>query len=124
MLTRDEALALFDRRRQAWLREDLDGYLALWAADMTFASPVHAEPLRGRDAFAQLVRRSTAASRPVTFEIHHLAVAGDMVLAEWSIAVERRDDGRRIAWRGMSSCEIRGGLITVWREYWNPSDVR
>ena len=40
-MTRDEALDLFERRRQAWLREDFDGYLALWAGDMTFQSPVH-----------------------------------------------------------------------------------
>jgi ketosteroid isomerase-like protein len=124
MLTRDEALALFDRRRQAWLREDLDAYLALWAPDMTFASPVHPEPLRGRAAFAELVRRSHVAARPVSFDVSHLAVSDDVVLAEWSIAIEHRDSARRMVWRGMSVCEIRDGLITRWREYWNPQDVR
>ena len=124
MLTRDQALALFERRRQAWLREDLEGYLALWAPDMTFGSPMHPEPLQGRPAFADLVRRSHAAARPVSFDLSHLAVWESTVLAEWSLSMARRDDGRRIAWRGMSVCEVRDGLITVWREYWNPADVR
>ena len=56
MPTREEATRLFEQRRDAWLREDLDAYLALWAEDMTFQSPVHAEPLRGRAAFADVLR--------------------------------------------------------------------
>ena len=118
-----EAVALFERRRDAWLREDVEGYLALWAEDMTFQSPVHAEPLRGRTAFAALVRRSLAFSRPLAFDFTHIAVQGPMVLAEWRIAVERREGGRRIEWWGMNVAELRDGLIRSWREYWNPTDM-
>ena len=124
MLTRDEALALFERRRRAWLDEDVDGYLALWAEDMTFQSPVHVEPLRGRSAFAELVRRSLAFARPVRFDFSHLAVHERFVLAEWTITVERRADGGETSWRGMSVADIREGLIHAWREYWNPADLR
>jgi len=120
MLTHDTAIALFEKRRAAWLREDLDAYLALWADDMTFQSPVHAEPLRGRDAFAELVRQSAQLTRPLRFDFEHVAVHGQLVLAEWRIAIERRDDGRRLEWHGMSIAEIRDDLIVMWREYWNP----
>jgi limonene-1,2-epoxide hydrolase len=123
MPTHAEAVALFERRRRAWLREDVDAYLALWAADMTFQSPAHAEPLRGRDAFAGLVRQSLAFARPVSFDFTHIAVHGDLVLAEWRIAIERREGGRRIGWPGMSVAEIRDGVIHRWREYWNPADL-
>src|SRR5439155_10150565 len=68
MPTREEATRLFEQRRDAWLREDLDAYLALWAEDMTFQSPVHAEPLRGRTAFANLVRQAFAFARPLAFD--------------------------------------------------------
>jgi limonene-1,2-epoxide hydrolase len=121
MLTREEAVELFEQRRQAWLREDLDGYLALWADDMRFQSPVHAQPLRGRAAFGDLVRQSFAFSRPLHFEFEHIAVHGAMVLAEWSIAIERRDTKQRLEWHGMSVAEIREGRIVEWREYWNPA---
>ena len=124
MLTLAEATRLFDARRTAWLREDLDAYLALWADDMTFAAPSHAEPLRGRAAFGELVRRSNAMTRPVRFNVLYLAVAGeDVVLAEWVITVEHRTSGQPITWRGMSRCTIRDGLIVEWREYWNPADL-
>jgi limonene-1,2-epoxide hydrolase len=121
MLSRNEAATLFERRRRAWLDEDLDSYLALFAPELQFQSPNHREPLRGREAFATLVRRSAEFSRPESFDFHELAVDGD--LAEWTIAIRRRDTDRRIQWRGMSVCRIRDGLITTWREYWNPSDL-
>ncbi|HVO25694.1 MAG TPA: nuclear transport factor 2 family protein [Candidatus Margulisiibacteriota bacterium] len=119
MPTYEEAVALFEKRRQAWLREDVEAYLALWAEDMTFQSPVHTEPM-GCAAFADLIRQSAAFSRPLRFDFHHIAVHGHMVLAEWTIAIERRDSGQRIEWCGMSVAEIRDGLIVTWREYWDP----
>lgn len=123
MLTHAEALDLFARRRDAWLASDLDAYLALFAPDLTFQSPSHAEPLRGREAFAALVRSSAAHLEPKLFEFTHLAVHGEVVLAEWRIAAEHRASGRRIEWWGMSVCTIRDGMIQSWREYWNPADV-
>ena len=116
----DEAVALFDRRRRAWLAGDVDAYLALWADDMRFVSPVHPQPL-DREGFATLVRASMAAVRPLAFDFLHMAVAGDVVLAEWRIAIERA--GTRVEWCGMSVAEVRDGLIHHWREYWNPADV-
>ncbi len=121
MPSRDEAVALFERRRRAWLAGDLDAYLALWADDMRFVSPVHPEPL-DRARFAAVVGASFAAARPVSFDFTHLAVAGDVVLAEWRIAIER-PGGQRIEWCGMSVAEVRDGLIHYWREYWNPADL-
>jgi len=123
MLTRGEAAALFDRRREAWLQEDTGSYLGCWAEDMTFASPIHDPPLEGREAYAQLVEASAAAIRPVSFEVHHVAAVGDVVLAEWTITAVRRDTGAEVSWSGMSRAEYRDGLIVRWREYWDPAEV-
>ena len=120
MVTLAEAQALFDRRLRAWLAEDVEGYLACWAPDMVFSSPVH-HAMRGREQYAALIRQSAAAIRPLRFEIKHLAVNGDVVLAEWTMAVARRTDGKEMAWDGASACAIQGGLISWWREYWNPA---
>jgi len=122
--THDEIRTLFDRRREAWLREDLQAYLDCFADELVFASPVHDPPLVGLAAFGDLVRASAAAMRPVSFEVHALAVHGDHVLAEWTISVEARAGGRRIRWRGMSIATYRtDGRIATWREYWNPADL-
>jgi len=123
MLTDAKARALFARRCDAWLREDMDAYLACWADDMTFGSPSHPQPLQGRAAYAALVRGSATAIRPVRFDVAHLAVQGDVVLAEWEIEAEHRATGARLCWRGMSAAGYRDGLIVWWREYWNPADL-
>ncbi|MGH9024790.1 MAG: nuclear transport factor 2 family protein [Acidimicrobiia bacterium] len=122
-LTVEEARALFDRRRAAWLAADLDGYLALFADDLEIAMPGRADPVRGIGPYRQLVTQSFEWARPASFEFHYLAVTGDVVLAEWTISVERRDTGASAAWRGMSVCAIRDGQIAWWREYWGPGTI-
>jgi len=120
----DEAVDLFERRRKAWLAEDLDAYLELWADEMTFQSPVHDKPLVGKPAYEELVRRSAAFVKPLAFDVVSLAVNGEIVLAEWTITLEWRAQGRAVAYSGMSRARIRNGLITEWREYWNRSDLQ
>ena len=124
MVTRAQATELFDRRRRAWLASDLDTYLGLFSPKLRFQSPMHAEPLEGRDAFADLVRRSHEHVRPLSFDFDPIAVAGDFVLAEWRVGIEDRTSGRQLVYPGMSSCAIDNGLIVWWREYWNPADLR
>jgi limonene-1,2-epoxide hydrolase len=115
-VTLDEARALFDRRRQAWLGEDVEAYLDCWVDDLVLETP--GGTVRGRPAYETMVRGSLQWARPTRFEVHHLAAAGDVVLADWTITVERRADGEAISWRGMSVCELDAGRIVWWREYY------
>jgi ketosteroid isomerase-like protein len=124
-LTVDEAAALFERRRLAWLAADVEAYLACFADDLEITVPGRDEPIRGLEAYARLVRRSFAWAAPRSFVFHHLAVsAEEVVLAEWSISTERVDDGGRSSWRGMSACGIDAGRISWWRERWDPAQLR
>jgi uncharacterized protein (TIGR02246 family) len=120
---RQEAVALFERRRDAWLAEDFEGYLGLFAPDVVLQTAT-GKPYQGRDAYGDLVRRSYQAMRPVAFDFHEIAVHGSSVLAEWTITIERRADARQLSYRGMSICEIRDGLIQWWREYFDPALLR
>ena len=72
--------------------------------------------VQGRCRFARAKRARRQLGRQADRAIH-----GAVVLAEWTIAVERRDGGRVLEWRGMSVAEIRDGVIRMWREYWNPA---
>ena len=120
----EDATALFDRRRAAWLAADVEAYLACFTDDLEIAVPGRPEPIRGIDAYGRLVRRSFAWARPRSFDFHHLAVdPGDVVLAEWSISTERVEDGGISAWRGMSACALREDRIAWWREYWDPGQL-
>jgi uncharacterized protein (TIGR02246 family) len=116
-LTVAEAEALFERRRAAWLGEDLTAYLACFAEDVVLEVP--GRIVRGHAEYEPMARSSFAWARPVSFEFHHLAVAEpDVVMADWTITVERRTDGAEVRWRGMSVCAIADGRIRWWREYY------
>lgn len=108
---------VFDRRVRAWLAEDVDGYLACWHNDMSIVLPGREAPIVGLDAYREMVEQSFAWARPVSFDVHHIAVDGDIALAEWTIRVARRRDDVLYEWSGMSVCEVRDGRITWWREY-------
>lgn len=111
-----DAHAIFDRRRRAWLAEDVGAYLDCWVDDLVLETP--GTVVRGRDAYETMVRQSLAWAKPAAFEVHHVAADGDVVLADWTITVQRRADRESIAWRGMSACELRDGRIVWWREYY------
>jgi limonene-1,2-epoxide hydrolase len=117
----EEARAVFERRRAAWLAEDVPGYLDCWVDDLVIEMP--GRSVRGRAAYEELVRQSFAWARPRTFEIHHLAVDEDVVLTDWTISVSRRDNGAIVEWRGMSAARLRNGRIVWWREYYEDPQV-
>jgi len=110
------AREVFGRRVEAWLREDVAGYLACWHDDMELTLP-GGRVVRGIDAYRTLVEGSFAWAAPVAFEVHYLAVDGDVVLADWTIRARRREDAVVVEWRGLSVCQLRDGRITWWREH-------
>jgi ketosteroid isomerase-like protein len=120
-LSIDEARALFERRRAAWLAEDVPGYLDCWHDDLVLEMPDRS--VRGRPEYEELVRASFAWARPRAFDIHHLAVAGDVALADWTISVTRRNDGAVVEWRGMSAAGLHDGRIVWWREYYEDPEA-
>jgi ketosteroid isomerase-like protein len=118
-VNRQQASHLFDRRVRAWLAEDVDAYLACWHDDMRITLPGRDDALVGVAAYRRLVERSFAWAKPVSFDVHALAVVvdTDIALAEWTIRATRRADDVTVEWSGMSACEVRDGRIAWWREY-------
>jgi ketosteroid isomerase-like protein len=113
---RAQAVALIERRRDAWLREDVDAYLSLFHDEFAFFVN-GVELVRGRLALENAVRRSYLRFRPVSWEFHEIAAHGPHVLTEWSATMEDRGTGARRSLRAMSICEMRDGLTTWQREY-------
>ncbi len=112
-----EARAVFERRIDAWLAEDVDAYVACWHDDMRIEIP--SGVIEGAAKYRKLLVASFAWAAPVSFDVHHLAVdaPNGIVLADWTIRARRRTDGVIIEWRGLSVCELRDGRIVWWREH-------
>jgi hypothetical protein len=111
-----EAARLMARRRDAWLQEDVDSYLRMFSDDFSFSAN-GVELIQGRLALENAVRRSYLRFRPASWEFHHVAVHGSVVLSEWTAAMEDRTTGAVRSIRAMSVCEIRDGVTTWQREY-------
>ena len=113
----DEARAVFARRIEAWLAEDVDAYVACWHDDMRIEMP--SGVIEGAAKYRKLVVGSFAWAAPVSFDVHHLAVEDTtgVVFADWTIRARRRDDDVTVEWRGLSVCELRDGRIVWWREH-------
>jgi ketosteroid isomerase-like protein len=115
--TIDEARGVFARRIDAWLAEDVDGYVACWHDDMRIEMPTGV--IDGAARYRKLVEAAFGWGAPLSFEVHHLAVdpAGGIVFADWTIRARRREDEVIVEWRGLSVCELREGRIAWWREH-------
>ena len=112
-----DARAVFARRVDAWLAQDVDAYVACWHDDMRIEMP--SGVVVGADKYRKLVVGSFAWAAPVSFAVHHLAVedASGIVFADWTIRARRREDDVLVEWRGLSICELRAGRISWWREH-------
>lgn len=121
-ITLEEARAVYERRRTAWLAEDVDAYLACFAEDVVLETPTRT--VRGHAEYEPMTRMSYQWAKPVSFDFHHLTVGDDdVVMCDWTITVARRSDGGEVTWRGMNVCQLRDGVITWWREYYQDPDA-
>ena len=112
-----EARAVFARRVDAWLAQDVDAYVACWHDDMRIEMP--SGVIDGAAKYRKLVVASFTWAEPVSFAVHHLALedATNVVFADWTIRARRRADDVIVEWRGLSVCELRDGRIAWWREH-------
>ena len=118
-MDRAEAVALFQKRRDAWLTEDVPTYLSMFAHEFAFYVN-GVERIKGRLALENAVLRSYLRFQPISWELHEIAVHGPNVLAEWTVAMRARTTGVQRSIAAMSICEVRDGLTTWQREYRSP----
>jgi limonene-1,2-epoxide hydrolase len=115
-----EAVTLVEKRRDAWVNEDLETYLGLTGEDYVLEVNGH-EELRGRVAFENMIRRNYERFLPVSWDFHEIVSHDPHVLAEWTVTMEEKRSGARWSVMGMSICEVRNGVLTWWREYRSPA---
>ena len=112
-----EATALFGRRRDAWLAEDVGAYLDCWVDDLVLEVP--GRRIVGRDAYEDMVRRSFAWAAAPAVRVPPSR--------RWPVTSSTRTgrsrssaaaDAAEVEWRGMSVAELRDGRIVWWREFY------
>lgn len=101
---------------EAWSRLDLDEILGFLADDAVYHN-IPLDPVTGREAIRATITGFTAGVDRVEFEVRHAAVDGDVVLNE---RVDRFfTPDRTIELPVMGTFEVRDGVITAWRDYFD-----
>lgn len=101
---------------EAWSRLDLDEILGFLADDAVYHN-IPLDPVIGREAIRATITGFTAGVDRVEFEVRHAAVDGDVVLNE---RVDRFfTPDRTIELPVMGTFEVRDGVITAWRDYFD-----
>ena len=75
------------------------------------------DPAVGHDAIRAILTMFTGMADGIDFRILHLAANGDTVLTER--VDEFRNGDRTITLPVMGTFEVRDGLITAWRDYFD-----
>ncbi|MGE3468113.1 MAG: limonene-1,2-epoxide hydrolase family protein [Pyrinomonadaceae bacterium] len=101
----------------AWDARDADAIVGAFTSDAVYDN-IPLPTCVGQDAIRALVERFTVQASKIRFDIHHIAETAD-----GSVMTERTDyfhfGEKTITLRVMGICEIKNGLISAWREYFD-----
>ena len=99
-----------------WADGDLDAIVGSFTDDAVYHNmPI--DPVTGPEAIRTFIEGFLGGVDKVTFEVHHIAAAGDVVLTERVDVFEA--PGKRIALPVMGTFEVRDGRIAAWRDYFD-----
>lgn len=100
----------------AWACRDIDLLLGYFANDAVYHN-MPMEPVRGRDGIRQVLELFVPPAEQISFEILHIATAGDIVFTE---RVDRFViGGKKVELPVAGVFEVRAGKIRAWRDYFD-----
>jgi len=104
----------------AWEARDADGVAACFHTDGIWHNMPY-PPLAGREAIHTAATNFLATATSVRFEVHHQAVSPSGVVLNERSDIFTQTNGREIVFPVMGVFEIDGGLIRIWRDYFDPA---
>jgi len=100
-----------------WGAADLDAIMALFADDAVYENVGMGDPFEGAEAIRAGIEGFLAMG---SFHFETLRqVADDTVVMNERVDTITMADGNEVAIRLMGTVEVRDGLITVWRDYFD-----
>jgi limonene-1,2-epoxide hydrolase len=111
-----DSIAFIRRFLDACVRADPEEFASYFNEDATWWNSPW-QPIKGRDAIRDALRRGAERMAALPWEIRHIVADGDVVLTE---RVDHFLAGNnRISVPCMGAFELRDGKISAWRDYWD-----
>ena len=106
---------------EAWSRLDPSELAAYFAEDGTYHN-IPMGPVSGRENVEQLIRGFAGAWTETTWDLIHIASAGNIVFTERLDRTQAGDKGVDLPCLGVF--ELEDGQIKVWRDYFDMATYR
>lgn len=111
-----ENLELIRRFIDACVRAEPEEFADYFAEDATWWNAPW-QPVKGRDAIRETLRRGASRMKALPWEIQHIVADGNIVVAE---RVDHFLVGeRRVSVPCIGIFELHEGKIAAWRDYWD-----
>lgn len=111
-----ESIAFIGQFIEACVRADPDEFASYFTEDAVWWNSPW-QPIRGREAIRDALRRGAARMTALPWEIRHILAGCDVVMTERVDYFVVGD--QRISVPCMATFELRNGKIAAWREYWD-----
>ena len=121
-MTLDEIRAKVAAMADAMMRQDDDALIAHFAPDAVMITPGGRYP--GRDAIYAAGKGFNQHYTNIVIVVKQVIACGDRGVVEWSFAETRRSDGYTHTMEDAIVFALRGDLVTIWREYFDPLQER
>ena len=112
----DSPVEVVRRFCASWADGDLDAIVGAFTDDAVYHN-IPIDPVTGPEAIRTFIEGFMGGVDSVTFEVRHIAAAGDVVLTERVDVFEA--PGKRIELPVMGTFEVRDGRIAAWRDYFD-----
>ncbi len=116
LMEETESIVLIRRFIAACVRADPEEFASYFAEDATWWNSPW-QPVIGRDAIRETLRKGAQQMTALPWEIGHIVSDGDVVMTE---RVDHFMVGNtRVSVPCMGVFELRDGKIAAWRDYWD-----
>jgi limonene-1,2-epoxide hydrolase len=112
----DSPVEVVRRFCASWADGDLDAIVGAFTDDAVYHN-IPIDPVTGPEAIRTFIEGFLGGVDSVTFEVRHIAAAGDVVLTERVDVFDA--PGKRIELPVMGTFEVRDGRIAAWRDYFD-----
>ena len=112
---------LVERFAEAFNRRDVDGLLALFTEDATYAD-LFFGPHAGQAALRAMFERMFREGRDYRWQMNSIVMDARRAAAEWTFSYTAteavpRSEGRSVRFSGMSMFDLEAGRIRAYREH-------
>jgi uncharacterized protein (TIGR02246 family) len=110
--------ATIELARTAWIDRDADALAQLFTEDGTLIVP--GQRWQGRAIIRSEIAKFARDYTDVSITIHRIIIDGDRAAVEWHYEDTQKATGKRNRSDDAIVLEVQNGLISYWREYFDP----